>query len=156
LFYAGIRPAVNAGLSVSRVGGNAQIKAMKKVAGPLRLELAQFRELAAFAAFGSDLDPQTQKALNRGIRLQEILKQGQYVPMSVEKQVLVIYAVTKGYLDNVPQNKVKDYEDQLFAFADSRGTDALTAVKTSLAIDDKSEPLVKQLLEDFGKQFATA
>jgi F-type H+-transporting ATPase subunit alpha len=154
LFYAGIRPAVNAGLSVSRVGGNAQVKAMKKVAGPLRLELAQFRELAAFAAFGSDLDPATQKQLNRGLRLQEVLKQGQYVPMSVEQQVVVIYAVTKGYLDTVPVNRVKDYEEQLLAYVDSRGTEMLNAVRGSLAIDDKTEPLLKKVLEDFGKQFS--
>ncbi|MEZ4813594.1 MAG: F0F1 ATP synthase subunit alpha [Bdellovibrionota bacterium] len=154
LFYAGIRPAVNAGLSVSRVGGNAQIKAMKKVAGPLRLELAQFRELAAFAAFGSDLDPATQKQLNRGLRLQEVLKQGQYVPMDVEKEVIVIYAVTKGYLDAIPVNKVKDFEEQLLAYVDSRGSELMEALKGSQAIDDKTEPLVKKVLEDFSKQFA--
>ena len=154
LFYAGIRPAVNAGLSVSRVGGNAQIKAMKKVAGPLRLELAQFRELAAFAAFGSDLDPTTQKQLNRGLRLQEILKQGQYVPMSVDKQVVLIYAVTKGYLDNVPTNRVRDYEEQLSVYLDSRGGDLMTALGQSQAIDDKTEPQLKSVLETFTKQFA--
>ncbi len=154
LFYAGIRPAVNAGLSVSRVGGNAQIKAMKKVAGPLRLELAQFRELAAFAAFGSDLDPTTQKQLNRGLRLQEILKQGQYVPMSVDKQVVLIYAVTKGYLDNVPTNRVRDYEEQLSVYLDSRGGDLMKALGQSQAIDDKTEPQLKSVLETFTKQFA--
>ena len=154
LFYAGIRPAVNAGLSVSRVGGNAQIKAKKKVAGPRRLELAQFRELAAFAAFGSDLDPTTQKQLNRGLRLQEILKQGQYVPMSVDKQVVLIYAVTKGYLDNVPTNRVRDYEEQLSVYLDSRGGDLMTALGQSQAIDDKTEPQLKSVLETFTKQFA--
>jgi F-type H+-transporting ATPase subunit alpha len=154
LFYAGIRPAVNAGLSVSRVGGNAQIKAMKKVAGPLRLELAQFRELAAFAAFGSDLDPTTQKQLNRGLRLQEILKQGQYVPLSVDKQVVLIYAVTKGYLDHVPTNRVRDYEEQLSVYLDSRGGDLMTALGQSQAIDDKTEPQLKSVLETFTKQFA--
>ena len=154
LFYAGIRPAVNAGLSVSRVGGNAQIKAMKKVAGPLRLELAQFRELAAFAAFGSDLDPTTQKQLNRGLRLQEILKQGQYVPMNVDKQVVLIYAVTKGYLDNVPTNRVRDYEEQLSAYLDSRGGDLMKALGLSQAIDEKTEPQLKSVLETFTKQFA--
>jgi F-type H+-transporting ATPase subunit alpha len=154
LFYAGIRPAVNAGLSVSRVGGNAQIKAMKKVAGPLRLELAQFRELAAFAAFGSDLDPTTQKQLNRGLRLQEILKQGQYVPMNVDKQVVLIYAVTKGYLDNVPTNRVRDYEEQLSAYLDSRGGDLMKALAQSQAVDDKTEPQLKSVLETFTKQFA--
>ena len=156
LFYAGIRPAVNAGLSVSRVGGAAQIKAMKKVAGPLRLELAQFRELAAFAAFGSDLDPNTQRQLNRGLRLQEVLKQGQYVPMPVEKQVVVIYAVTKGYLDKVPTDKVRDYEEQLLAYLETKGGTAMKMISESQAIDDKSEPHLKTVLEDFGKQFATA
>ena len=155
LFYAGIRPAVNAGLSVSRVGGNAQIKAMKKVAGPLRLELAQFRELAAFAAFGSDLDPTTQKQLNRGLRLQEILKQGQYVPMNVDKQVVLIYAATKGYLDNVPTNRVRDYEEQLSAYLDSRGGDLMKALAQSQAVDDKTEPQLKSVLETFTKQFAS-
>ena len=155
LFYSGIRPAVNAGLSVSRVGGSAQIKGMKKVAGPLRLELAQFRELAAFAAFGSDLDAATQKQLNRGLRLQEILKQGQYEPLPVETQVVIIYAVTKGYVDAIPQEKVGEYESQLRSYLDSRGADAINALAESKKIDEKTEPLIKKLLEDFGAQFST-
>jgi F-type H+-transporting ATPase subunit alpha len=153
LFYAGIRPAVNAGLSVSRVGGSAQIKAMKGVAGPLRLELAQFRELAAFAAFGSDLDPATQKQLNRGLRLREILKQGQYVPMSVEKQVVLIFAVTQGYCDSVPVEKIKKYEDELLSFMDSRGKDLLLGISERKALDDKTKPQLVSLLKEFAQQF---
>lgn len=119
------------------------------------MELAQFRELAAFAAFGSDLDPTTQKQLNRGLRLQEILKQGQYVPMNVDKQVVLIYAVTKGYLDNVPTNRVRDYEEQLSAYLDSRGGDLMKALAQSQAVDDKTEPQLKSVLETFTKQFAS-
>lgn len=153
LFYSGIRPAVNAGLSVSRVGGSAQIKAMKKVAGPLRLELAQFRELAAFAAFGSDLDAATKRQLDRGVRLQEILKQGQYAPMDVSKQTIVIYAVTQGYLDKVPANKVKEFEEQLLSYIDSRGQDVLAALVKTQAVDNETQPLINKMLETFTKQF---
>ncbi|NCN26355.1 F0F1 ATP synthase subunit alpha [bacterium] len=155
LFYSGIRPAVNAGLSVSRVGGNAQVKAMKKVAGPLRLELAQFRELAAFAAFGSDLDPATKRQLDRGIRLQEILKQGQYSPMDVENQIIVIFAVTQGYLDTVPVNKVKDFEEQLLAFIQSQGSDFSKKLSEKKALDKDLQSELVSLLETFGKQFST-
>ena len=116
LFYSGVRPAINVGLSVSRVGGSAQIKAMKQIAGTLRLDLAQYRELAAFAQFGSDLDPATQRQLARGGRLVEILKQGQYKPLSVEKQVLIIYAATNGYIDAYPIGALRKYEDELDAF----------------------------------------
>src|SRR6184192_630898 len=118
LFYSGVRPAINVGISVSRVGGNAQIKAMKQVAGTLRLELAQYRELAAFAQFGSDLDQATQRQLNRGKRLTEILKQPQYQPLPVEKQVAIIYAATNGYLDPVPVDRLRQYEEQLYRFFD--------------------------------------
>ncbi len=154
LFYSGIRPAVNAGLSVSRVGGSAQIKAMKSVAGPLRLELAQFRELAAFAAFGSDLDPATQKQLNRGLRLREVLKQGQYQPMEVAKQVILIFAVTQGYLDSTPVESAKAYEEQLMAYLDSRGQDLLNSLNEKKALDEKTKPLLVNLLKEFGKTFA--
>jgi len=153
LFYAGIRPAVNAGLSVSRVGGSAQVKAMKTVAGPLRLELAQFRELAAFAAFGSDLDPATQRQLNRGLRLREVLKQGQYVPMPVEKEIIVIFAVTQGYTDAVPVERIKEYETKLLAYVDSRGQDLLKNLGDSKALDDKTKPALVALLKEFGAQF---
>ena len=110
LFFAGVRPAINVGISVSRVGGSAQIKAMKKVAGRLRLDLAQYRELEAFAAFASDLDAATKRQLERGARTVEVLKQGQYSPMAVEQQVMIIYAVTNGFLDDVPVNAVRDWE----------------------------------------------
>jgi F-type H+-transporting ATPase subunit alpha len=110
LFFAGVRPAINVGISVSRVGGSAQIKAMRKVAGRLRLDLAQFRELEAFAAFASDLDPATKRQLDRGARTVEVLKQGQYQPMPVEQQVMIIYAVTNGFLDDVPTNAVREWE----------------------------------------------
>jgi F-type H+-transporting ATPase subunit alpha len=153
LFYAGIRPAVNAGLSVSRVGGSAQVKAMKTVAGPLRLELAQFRELAAFAAFGSDLDPATQRQLNRGLRLREVLKQGQYVPMSVEKEIIVIFAVTQGYTDTVPVERIREYETKLLAYVDSRGQELLKNLGESKALDDKTKPALAALLKEFGTQF---
>jgi len=154
LFYSGIRPAVNAGLSVSRVGGNAQVKGMKKVAGPLRLELAQFRELAAFSAFGSDLDPATQKQLNRGLRLQEILKQGQYAPVGVEKQIAVIYAVTKGYLDEVPVDQVLNFEEQFLAYLDSSGGELISALENSKKLDETTEPLLKEALSNFTKNFS--
>src|SRR4051812_16540678 len=120
LFYSGVRPAINVGISVSRVGGSAQTKAMKKVAGRLRLELAQYRELEAFAQFGSELDPQTRNMLERGARLVEILKQGQYVPQPVEKQIVTIYAGTKGYLDRIKTNKLAEYEKQLMPFLESK------------------------------------
>ena len=120
LFFSGIRPAVNVGISVSRVGGAAQVPAMKAIAGTLRLQMAQYRELAAFAQFGSDLDKASQDALNRGARMVELLKQGQYQPLSVVKQVLSIYAGTKGFLDKVPVSEVLRYERELYAFIDSK------------------------------------
>ena len=119
LFYAGIRPAVNPGLSVSRVGGAAQTKAMKQVAGKMKLELAQFRELAAFAQFGSDLDPTTQRQLDRGQRITEILKQPQYRPVSLERQVMVFYAVTNNYLDKVPLDRIKAWEEEFIRYMDA-------------------------------------
>src|SRR5207249_1420203 len=119
LFNAGIRPAINVGLSVSRVGGNAQIKAMKQVAGTLRLDMAQFRALEAFAQFGSDLDKATQAQLNRGQRLTEVLKQDQYTPLAVEKQVVIIFAGTNGHLDDLPVEDCVGFENGLYAFMDS-------------------------------------
>ncbi|MGE0614686.1 MAG: F0F1 ATP synthase subunit alpha [Bacteriovoracia bacterium] len=130
LFFSGVRPAVNVGLSVSRVGGSAQIKTMKQIAGTLRLELAQYREKAAFAQFGSDLDAATQKQLARGARLVEILKQGQYVPMAVERQVLTIYAATNGYMDSYPTDRLKAYEEQLNAFMDKKHPALLKGLTT--------------------------
>ncbi|MBW7957175.1 MAG: F0F1 ATP synthase subunit alpha [Deltaproteobacteria bacterium] len=148
LFYSGIRPAINVGLSVSRVGGSAQIKAMKSVAGTLRLELAQYRELAAFAQFGSDLDPATQKQLNRGGKLVEILKQGQYKPLPVEKQVLVIYAATNGYVDAYPNSALKRYEEELIAFMESRHPEIIEEIRTKKAIDNDLKAKLNKALED--------
>ncbi len=154
LFYSGVRPAVNVGSSVSRVGGSAQIKAMRQVAGTLRLELAQFREKAAFAQFGSDLDPATQKQLARGQRLTEILKQGQYAPMPVEKQVLVIYAGTHGYLDKHALNKIKAYEEQLFVWIEKKHPEVLTTIVSSGKIDDSLKPKVDAALKEFNDVFS--
>ena len=138
LFNSGIRPAVNVGLSVSRVGGSAQIKAMKKVAGTLRLDLAQFRELAAFAAFGSDLDEATQKQLARGERLVELLKQGQYAPIEVIDQVISIYAATKGLLDSVPVDQIQTVEKELVETLRSRNADLVNAISADKAVSDEN------------------
>ena len=148
LFYKGNRPAVNAGLSVSRVGSSAQIKAMKKVAGRMRLEAAQYRELAAFAQFGSDLDPETKQKLERGQRLYEIFKQDQYQPLSVAKQVLVYYALINGFLDNVPVEKVREFENGLYKYADMND-EILKAVETKKDIDEEVETGLKKLIEDY-------
>lgn len=156
LFYSGIRPAVNAGLSVSRVGGAAQIKAMKGVAGPLRLELAQFRELAAFAAFGSDLDPATQRQLNRGMRLREILKQGQYVPMDVEKQIVSIFAVTQGFVDNVPVEKIRKFEQELHSFIEARHSQIFAEIAEKKNLDVDLKRKLTEALKEFASQFAAA
>jgi len=153
LFNQGFRPAINVGNSVSRVGGSAQIKAMRSVAGTLRLDLAQYRELAAFAQFGSDLDPATQKQLNRGRRLTEILKQPQYQPLPVAKQVAIIFAATQGYLDSVPVEKVFAYEVELYRFLESQRPDVLTSIAETKVLDDKTKPALQAALEEFGKQF---
>ncbi len=153
LFYQGIRPALNVGLSVSRVGSAAQIKAMKKVAGKLRLDLAQYRELAAFAQFGSELDETTRKQIDRGRRLTEILKQGQFEPMPVENQVTIIYAAVNGYLDDVPVEKIKDFETQLHAYLKTVGADATEAVRTMKEINPEVEGKLKHALESFKKIF---
>ncbi|MEK6532131.1 MAG: F0F1 ATP synthase subunit alpha [Deltaproteobacteria bacterium] len=148
LFYSGIRPAINVGLSVSRVGGSAQIKAMKQIAGTLRLELAQFRELAAFAQFGSDLDQTTQKQLARGGRLVEMLKQGQYAPLPVEKQVLSIYAATNGYVDAYPTESLKRYEEELVSFIESRHPNILKDIREKKAIDDELKGRLNKALDE--------
>jgi len=148
LFYSGIRPAINVGLSVSRVGGSAQVKAMKQVAGTLRLELAQFRELAAFAQFGSDLDPTTQKQLARGTRLVEILKQGQYKPLPVEKQVLIIYAATNGFIDNYPVASLLRYEEELNSFFESRHPGIITEIREKKNIDADLKAKLNKALEE--------
>jgi len=154
LFHQGVRPAINVGNSVSRVGGSAQIRAMRQVAGSLRLDLAQYRELAAFAQFGSDLDKATQAQLNRGRRLVEILKQPQYQPLAVEKQVAIVFAATNGYLDAVPVEKLRAYEDGLFRFLETRHSAVLDAIREKKILDDDVKAAIKGALEDFGKQFA--
>jgi len=148
LFYKGNRPAVNAGLSVSRVGSSAQIKAMKKVAGKMRLEAAQYRELAAFAQFGSDLDDDTKKKLERGKRLYEIFKQDQYQPLSVAKQVLIYYTLINGLMDTVPVEKVQEFEAGLYKYADLNDG-VLTAITTKKELDEEIETNIKKLVEDY-------
>jgi F-type H+-transporting ATPase subunit alpha len=153
LFHQGVRPAINVGNSVSRVGGSAQIRAMRQVAGSLRLDLAQYRELAAFAQFGSDLDKATQAQLNRGRRLVEILKQPQYQPLAVEKQVTIIYAATKGFLDAVPVEEVRRYEDELNRFIETRYPNVFTGIAEKKILDDEVKAALEGALADFNKQF---
>lgn len=153
LFYAGIRPAINAGISVSRVGGSAQIKAMKKVAGRLRLDMAQYRELAAFAQFGSDLDKATQARLARGERMQEILKQDQYEPMPVEDQVAVIYVGVNGYLDDIEVDKVRKFEKEFLQFLKSTHKDILDAIREEKSISDENDEKLKKAIDEFKEQF---
>jgi F-type H+-transporting ATPase subunit alpha len=156
LFNQGVRPAINVGNSVSRVGGSAQIKAMRQVAGSLRLDLAQYRELAAFAQFGSDLDAATQKQLNRGKRLVEVLKQPQYQPLAVEKQVAILFAATNGYLDNVPVEKLLQYEEGLYRFLQSHRPEVLTAIAEKKVLDDDTKAALKGALEEFAKDVAAS
>jgi F-type H+-transporting ATPase subunit alpha len=153
LFYSGVRPAINVGLSVSRVGGNAQIKAMKQVAGSLRLDLAQYREMAAFAQFGSDLDKATQAQLARGSRLVEILKQSQYKPLPVEKQILIIFAGTNGYLEMYSESVLQRYEEELTAFMDNRYPAVYAEIREKKALDADLEKKIKDVLEEFKGQF---
>ncbi len=153
LFYAGVRPAINVGISVSRVGGNAQIKAMKQVAGKLRLEMAQYREMAAFAKFGSDLDKATQALLARGSRLTELFKQGQYVPIPVEKQIVLLYAAANGFIDTYPESSLKKYEAELSRFLDSKGGAALKEIEEKKAIDASIEEKLQKLLSEFRDGF---
>lgn len=154
LFYSGVRPAINVGLSVSRVGGSAQTKAMKAIAGNLRLSLAQYRAMAAFAQFGSDLDKATQDQLARGERMVAILKQGQYVPQPIEKQVVIIYAGTNGYLDKFPTSRAGAYEKGLFEFVDQKYPKLFEEIRTKKAIDDQVKPMLVKALEEFGASFA--
>jgi F-type H+-transporting ATPase subunit alpha len=153
LFYSGFRPAINVGISVSRVGGNAQIKAMKKVAGTLRLDLAQYRELAAFSQFGSDLDKATQAQLNRGARLMELLKQPQYKPLSAEKQVAIIYVGTNGHLDEYPTSAIRGFEDQFFAFMEGKHADILKTVRETGKLEADTEKALKDAIANFKKIF---
>jgi F-type H+/Na+-transporting ATPase subunit alpha len=149
LFYSGVRPAINVGISVSRVGGNAQIKAMKQIAGTLRLELAQYREMAAFAQFGSDLDQATQRQLNRGARLVELLKQDQYEPLPVEKQILIIFAGTNGFVDDLPLTALKKYEQELYSFVESKHPEILAEVLKKRELDNDLRAKMTQAFEEF-------
>jgi F-type H+-transporting ATPase subunit alpha len=153
LFFAGIRPAINVGLSVSRVGGAAQIKAMRQVAGRLRLELAQYRELAAFAQFGSELDRATQRVLHRGARLVEILKQPQYQPLPVEKQVCILFAGTRGFLDEMPLEVLAQYEKELYEFIESKYPEIYKEIKEKKEISPELEEKMKQVFREFNEEF---
>ena len=154
LFYQGVRPAINVGISVSRVGSAAQIKAMKQVAGSIKLELAQYREMAAFAQFGSDLDVATQRLLNRGARLTELLKQPQYRPLPVEEQVVSIFAGVNGYLDGIPVESVTDFEEKFLAGMRARNGDVLDAIRSEREISDATEEKLKNILDDFVRNYA--
>jgi len=156
LFYSGVRPAINVGISVSRVGGNAQIKAMKKIAGTLRLDLAQFREMAAFAQFASDLDAATRAQLDRGQRLTELLKQGQYVPQPVEKQVVIIYAGTNGYVDKLPVESLKAYEKELFRHIDEKHSDLWGEIRDKRELTDEIKKKLDKVLKKFTKSFVAS
>jgi F-type H+-transporting ATPase subunit alpha len=153
LFFAGVRPPINVGLSVSRVGGAAQVKAMKQVAGTLRLDLAQFRELEAFAAFGSDLDAATQKQLTRGARLVEILKQPQFQPLPMEKQVTILYAGTKGYLDEYPVDVLEKYEAGLYTFVEDRYPHIFSELKDKEEISDDLDKKMAEAMNAYGEEF---
>jgi F-type H+-transporting ATPase subunit alpha len=153
MFFAGQRPAVDVGISVSRVGGAAQIKAMKQIAGRLRLDLAQYRELAAFAQFGSDLDKATQRQLERGARMVEILKQDQYEPLSVELQVLIIFAGTQGYTDKLPVESLKSYEKDLFAFVKDEHADLLETIREKKTLDEELKKKLDKVITEFNESF---
>jgi len=153
LFYQGIRPAVNVGISVSRVGSSAQVKAMKQVSGSMKLDLAQYREMAAFAQFGSDLDVSTQRLLNRGARMTELLKQPQFSPMPVEEQVVVIYAGNKGYLDKLAVHDVGRFEQEFLRTMRGKYKDVLAAIGTGGVLTPEIETKLKAILDDFSKAF---
>jgi F-type H+-transporting ATPase subunit alpha len=154
LFYAGVRPAVNAGISVSRVGGSAQIRAMRQIAGSLRLDLAQYREMAAFAQFGSDLDAATQRMLARGTRLVEILKQGQYQPLPVERQILILYAGTNGFVDHLPESALTKYEAELYRFVETRYPNIFTDIRTKRELTDDLKEQINTALKEFNESFS--
>jgi F-type H+-transporting ATPase subunit alpha len=156
LFYSGVRPAINVGISVSRVGGNAQIKAMKKISGTLRLDLAQFREMAAFSQFASDLDAATRAQLERGERLTELLKQGQYVPQPVEKQIVIIYAGTQGHTDKLPVSALRQYEEDLFAYIDDKHPDLWTDIREKKELNEDITKKLDKAIKKFTKQFVAS
>jgi F-type H+-transporting ATPase subunit alpha len=149
LFFAGVRPAINVGISVSRVGGNAQTKAMKKIAGSLRLDLAAYRELEAFAQLGTELDVATQKQLDRGARLVELLKQPQYKPMPIEQQVMVIYAATQGFLDDVPINRVQEFQNAFLTYVDGSAATLRDSLAAKPELTKEVEEQLRQALTDF-------
>jgi F-type H+-transporting ATPase subunit alpha len=153
LFNSGVRPAVNVGLSVSRVGGNAQIKAMRQVAGTLRLDLAQYRELAAFSQFGSDLDKATQAQLARGQRLTELLKQGQYAPLPFSKQILIIYAGTQGLLDDMKVDQLRDFEKGLYEYVDASNAGLLRSIEEKKVLDDDLRKQMTDTIKEYKDQF---
>jgi F-type H+/Na+-transporting ATPase subunit alpha len=155
LFYSGVRPAVNVGLSVSRVGGSAQVKAMRQVAGSMRLDLAQYREMAAFAQFGSDLDATTQKMLARGSRLVEVLKQVQYRPVPVERQVVILYAATNGYVDPLPVDAVTRYERELESFMESQHPEIYRTISEKRELTDELKQQLNTALDEFKGRFST-
>jgi len=155
LFYAGVRPAINVGLSVSRVGGKAQRTAMRQVAGQLRLDLAQYRELAAFAQFGSDLDRATRARLTRGERMVELLKQGQYNPMPLEEQVMSIYTGVRGYLDSLPADKVRDFEIEFLKYMRTEKPEIGEDIKVNQKITPENESKLKAAVEEFKQMFVT-
>ncbi|MGA7216922.1 MAG: F0F1 ATP synthase subunit alpha, partial [Candidatus Sulfotelmatobacter sp.] len=156
LFNQGVRPAVNVGLSVSRVGGSAQIKAMRQVAGTLKLELAQYRELAAFAQFGSDLDKATQAQLNRGQRLVELLKQNQFSPLPFSKQILIIFAGTGGFLDDMPVNQVRDFEQELYKYVDATNAGLLRTIMEKKILDDGLKAQLTDVIKQAKQQFVAS
>jgi F-type H+-transporting ATPase subunit alpha len=156
LFYSGVRPAINVGISVSRVGGNAQIKAMKKIAGTLRLDLAQFREMAAFAQFASDLDAATRAQLDRGQRLTELLKQGQYVPLPIEKQVVIVYAGTNGFVDKLPVDSLRSYEKELFRHIDEKHSELWGEIRDKRELTDDIKKKLDKVLKKFTKSFVAS
>ncbi len=153
MFHAGFRPAINAGLSVSRVGGAAQIKAMKKIAGPIRTELAQYRELASFAQFGSELDDDTRERLAQGERIKEVLKQPQYQPLAVEKQVVIIYAVTRKYLLDVPVERIAEFEKGLYEFVETKYPEIYKAIRETGEINSETDALIQKAITEFKNQF---
>jgi F-type H+-transporting ATPase subunit alpha len=153
LFNAGVRPAINVGISVSRVGGNAQIKAMKQIAGQLRLDLAQYRELVTFAQFGTELDKSSQAQLERGERLTEILKQGQYAPLAVEKQILVIYAGNRGFLDEFSVDQIHSYEESLFAYFDREHPELLKEIAEKKEISPQLDEKINSAMIKFNQEF---
>ncbi|MGA2450059.1 MAG: F0F1 ATP synthase subunit alpha [Polyangiaceae bacterium] len=156
LFFSGVRPAINVGISVSRVGGSAQVRAMRTVAGRLKLELAQYREMAAFAQFASDLDKVTRDQLERGARLVEVLKQGQYVPLAVERQVVIIYAATRGYVDKLAIEQLAEYERGLYPFVEKTYPKIFEGIRTKKIIDEETEALLKKALEEYASAFGSA